>query len=686
MRKVGLKMKVMVISLLITLIPLITISIFVYININQQTRNQFIQSITKETQLADNDVNIYLNTVKENTKLLSENPTVMSANSTVTSYVKNGQATYQMTPSKNGGIEEQIYNVYANFAKSHPDAAYVYMATTQGGYIQYPEGSNTANYDPRQRPFYIKAMQNPNQVSRTSAYYFKADGSTIISTVTGIKNASGKLIGVQGLDVSLKGITNMIKNIKIGKTGFLVLVQGDGTILSDPNNPALNFKKFSALNIKQIADITKINSSSQNVTFNGKPYIANVYTSPITGWKYVGLVQKADLLSEVNYINTIILLLGILFGVLVIVLSYFFARKISDPLLVLDSAAQKIASGDLTVTWNVKNNDEIGSLSTSLKMMLGNFHAIVQRIQEGAGDLRLASRELGLSTEQAAEVSTQIAQVAGGLAVGTNNQSQEVEISNEGIAQTTASVQQITSAIEEVSKLAGVATQKALDGSGSLSKAKTEMNNIGQSVDHVSQIIDDLKQRSEAVSQIVDLIENVANQTNLLALNAAIESARAGEHGRGFSVVADEVRKLAEESSQATRQIAEVIKDIQDDTKRAVEAMKASVQTVASGSKVISEGVQNFEDIKQAVTVVSEKILGVAQSSEDVNINSSNMLEAVNKIENITRDISAAGQEMAASTEEQSAALQQISASAESLSKLSQELQEVTTQFTISKM
>ena len=135
-------------------------------------------------------------------------------------------------------------------------ALYIYMGNEQGGYIQWPEGEVTANYDPRVRPWYKTGKAANGKTVRTNAYYWAADDMVIVSTVKAIKQA-GEFIGVQGMDVSLQGLTDIIANIKLGETGYLMLIEDSGNVLVDVKNADYRFKQLSQIDngkYKQLAN------------------------------------------------------------------------------------------------------------------------------------------------------------------------------------------------------------------------------------------------------------------------------------------------------------------------------------------------------------------------------------------------------------------------------------------------
>ena len=142
------------------------------------------------------------------------------------------------------------------------------------------------------------------------------------------------------------------------------------------------------------------------------------------------------------------------------------------------------------------------------------------------------------------------------------------------------------------------------------------------------------------IGEVIDVINDIADQTNLLALNAAIEAARAGEHGRGFAVVADEVRKLADRTTEATREIAESIQAIRDDTGQAVSQMNAGTEQVQMGADRAKEAGQSLEQIVANATDVAQMIQSIAATAEQQSAAASHVSETIDMISAVSVETS----------------------------------------------
>jgi methyl-accepting chemotaxis protein len=215
-----------------------------------------------------------------------------------------------------------------------------------------------------------------------------------------------------------------------------------------------------------------------------------------------------------------------------------------------------------------------------------------------------------------------------------------------------------------------LASATAVSGARVVDETISVMNSIAERVRSTAVAVENLGSRSDQIGAIVGTIEDIADQTNLLALNAAIEAARAGEQGRGFAVVADEVRALAERTTRATREISEMIKAIQQETRGAVVAMEEGVREVAKGSEKAADSGRALEQILQQINDVNTQIHQVATAAEEQTATTS---EISNNMQQIT--------EVVAKT---SKSAKESASAANQLSVLSDDLRRIVSQFKVS--
>jgi methyl-accepting chemotaxis protein len=278
-------------------------------------------------------------------------------------------------------------------------------------------------------------------------------------------------------------------------------------------------------------------------------------------------------------------------------------RSIGRSSIMLRDVALQLADGDLTARAEVSTHDEMGKIGESFNKIADAFSELVQQVGSCAEGVSFTSEELKKMSDQISSDSDQVA--ARSVSVATAGE--EMAATSNDIASN------CTMAVESADKANGTA-RKGVD---IVQQTVQGMARIAAKVQDTARTVENLGVRSTQIGEIIRTIEDIADQTNLLALNAAIEAARAGEQGRGFAVVADEVRALAERTTRATREIGEMIKAIQGETRNAVIAMEEGVAEVGRGTEDAARSGQALQEILDQVNEVTGQINQIATAAEE---------------------------------------------------------------------
>lgn len=359
-------------------------------------------------------------------------------------------------------------------------------------------------------------------------------------------------------------------------------------------------------------------------------------------------IQQAA--TQLLFVNILVILLGVLVAVLA-------SRRISRAMKKLVERTEAIAAGDLTgETLAADADDEIGDLTHGINQMQSNLRTMIESVVT--------------TTERVASASEEISSTA-------TEQAQGAELQKDQTHQVATAMQEMSATVLQVSENSNQAAQAALQAANTARRGGTivdqtliKMRLIAETVGETALKVQELGKSSNQIGEIIGVIDDIADQTNLLALNAAIEAARAGEQGRGFAVVADEVRKLAERTTKATKEIAQMIKNIQSETQSAVEAMFSGNRQVDEGVATTTEAGNALREIIQMAERVGEMITHIAAAStqqsgatEEVNAN-------IEQISRITMDAASGAQQSARACQE--------------LSNLALDLQNMVSQFKLS--
>jgi methyl-accepting chemotaxis protein len=335
-------------------------------------------------------------------------------------------------------------------------------------------------------------------------------------------------------------------------------------------------------------------------------------------------------------------------------IAFGIARSLASAATKMLEQIQEIAANNLAVSdLDVRSQDEIGQAGMALNQMKHNLSEIVQSIAATAEHVASASEELSSSaTLQAQGAETQ------------SNQTTQVATAMQEMSSTVLQVSENSSKAAEASRQAA---ETAREGGSIVEDTLGKMRVIATSVEGTAKKMEELGKSSDQIGRIAGVIDDIADQTNLLALNAAIEAARAGEQGRGFAVVADEVRKLAERTTTATKEIAQMIKNIQDETKTAVTAME-------SGTKQVEEGVKS-------TTLAGDSLKQIIHMSEQVGEMITHIATAATEQSSASEEINTNMEQIAKLVKESNDGAQQSAKACSDLSGLALDLQKMVSNF-----
>ncbi|MFW5987921.1 MAG: methyl-accepting chemotaxis protein [bacterium] len=499
---------------------------------------------------------------------------------------------------------------------------------------------------------------------------------------------NGEVIGVVALQISDKAINNIMgETTGMGKTGETYLVGSDMLMRSESR-----FSNEEDI-LRSEVDTAAVNNalSGQEGTEIIKDYRGiNVLSSydklDIQGldWAILAEIDEQEAFQEVAAMTRNTYIQIAIIALLVIIIAYFFSKKITDPILKAVAMAKEIANGNLSVEeLKIKSKDEIGDLASALNTMLNSLQNIIEKVQNIAENLSASSEELTASGEEVATAAQQVGESIQMVASGAEEQSAQVEETNSKINELIEQISDVEEMSVEMDNQADNVMNNINDGNQSVDNSVNKIENVKGNTKDVANTINGLGELSNKIGEIVEMINDIAAQTNLLALNAAIEAARAGEAGRGFSVVADEIRQLAEESEEATTQIGGLVKEIQSGVGNAVGKMDSTEEVVNDSVSAIKNTGRAFEKINSAALKLSDLIENINQQSGKVSTNSKEVEATVQEIARVSEEAASNSEEVAAASEEQSASTEEIVSAAENLSDMANDLTEAVNKFNL---
>ncbi|WP_405099954.1 methyl-accepting chemotaxis protein [Oceanobacillus sp. FSL H7-0719] len=367
-------------------------------------------------------------------------------------------------------------------------------------------------------------------------------------------------------------------------------------------------------------------------------------------------------------------------GVVAIVVS----RLISRPITKVMDRMKLIAGGDLAnEPLEITARDETGQLTVATNEMNKNMQELLNQIQIVSETVSSQSEELTQSSNEVMTGTEQVASTMEEIAAGAESQANNAGDLSEKMGIFTVKIQETSKESTTMHGSSNAVLELTNKGAEMMHSSVEQMTKINEIVNQAIGKVEGLDTHTQQISELVEVIQDIADQTNLLALNAAIEAARAGEHGKGFAVVADEVRKLAEQSSNSVTSITDIVDRIQSESGIVVGSLKDSYQDVIQGAEQITATGATFERIQSAIKLSVEMIEQITKNLAEIAVSNEEMNVSVQEIAAISEESAAGVEETSASTQQTSSAMQQVAASSDDLSKLAEELNDLVRQFKI---
>ena len=668
-RFVSIRFKMMLWLVICIVFLSVVICAIIGLQMHRSTLRRYNRFISRElftidkvlTSFVDNGINIATFLSKQ--KLLQE-----IGEGYLPNFTKNG---LNDLSEENRFYYRDVNDLLSSIHDTYPEIVEAYAGTKWGTFVGLNK-YDLKGYDPRTRTWYKDAIAKPDEVILTKAY-FSQTNEPVITFAKAIKYKND-IIGVIGLDVSLTNLASFMTSIKIGKSGYCLLLQNDGTILVDPYHADVVFKNTKDCGIPSYMTIGTTGEEPFNLEIDGVVYQGQAYDVKALNGKVVAFVERSELLEIFNRLLFSMLIITLGLFVLGFIASFILSKLLKEYFSRMEAVFKKIAKGDTTARINYKTNDEIGLLMGYFDESIEHMSILLGILAKETDQMEKIGTTLSVDMDKTATAAQQVTNHVNGIKdeilrqassvaeilatveqsiniiklLDSSIESQNTSVSN-GVHQMegmTVSIKTITEMLAKNNQLIKDLCEKTIQGKDG---ARTANEVVGQ-----------IAEKSDSLLEASLVIQNIASQTNLLAMNAAIEAAHAGESGKGFAVVADEIRKLAEESNMQGKQIANVLKETIEVIKHLIEAGHGAesifdeVYELTNNiscqedliEKELKEQAEGTSIALEMMKDIKEVALGIKDGSTEMLEGNEAVADEMKKLDSLTRIISDSMSEM----------------------------------------
>jgi two-component system sensor histidine kinase/response regulator len=382
-----LRYKILLLYVAVGLLILLSIGSFVSSRLKKERFATIYKGIQNELTHIDFAVNSYFFQVGEDLNDLVSDETVRSRNDQkFTNFTEADPDTFQYAI---GPLEQKIINIFNRYRLTHTYVNSVYMGRENGSFVRSHKRARPTKYDPRTRPWYTLAKENPGKIMRTPPYTSVTSPDVNIGTVKALVDEKGEVYGVVGIDVTLTNLTDYIESVKVGHKGFMVLLDQEGTFLASSDR-ALRAMTIDALFKDDLQAFFTEPQGFVTVTKKSEKLYLFFYTSPGLGWKLGMIIPVDEIHDEVKRsVNRIILALFVSLALLSVLTVAGLQKFVIKPIKKLNDGTRMIAqTGDLNYQIQIKSNDEIGSLAQSFNEMITSIDQAESALKKSESELK----------------------------------------------------------------------------------------------------------------------------------------------------------------------------------------------------------------------------------------------------------------------------------------------------------
>ena len=446
--KFSIRKKLILVFTSVILLLVLFVSGFIGYQVRKSDVESFQKTILRDMKLAESGIRIFFDNTSNMLNTLSEHPYTRAADASIHSYIGEKE---NIKPSDiiRSETESKIALLFKSIDTGFPEYLEVYMGTKWGGFVSSFEGEMSAGYDPCERLWYRTGSDAKGAVAITDAFYSEDLNAVAIGLVKSVYAAdTNTFIGNAAIEFTLGTLTDMISKFQIGTTGYVMLMQNDGTILADPAHPEYNFKKITDTKLSNPQHFMELTEGNIKMAADSERWLVQIYTIENPDWKLIAFVKESEVLDEYYIILRSMIFIGIILLAIFTVVSSFLALRIVEPIQHIIKILTQVAENDYTGQLTVSGSDEFSLLSEHFNNTTIQVRSSIQSIAKDTGIMRDMTETLASSMEETASAVHQISANIEGVKQQTMTQASSVTETAATVEEIVRTITQLNNSIE----------------------------------------------------------------------------------------------------------------------------------------------------------------------------------------------------------------------------------------------